>query len=108
MRDVLPVIPIPLAGEDPPAQVALQPCFNRAFDEARYEEEVDYDNPPTDPHLKFFWYAIRQGGDTDPLIEPGTGDEFYKVWITFDVGFYTVTMRACPSDGTTGRAPCTS
>lgn len=46
VRDTLPEIPVPLAGEDPPARLALQPCFNRAYDEARYEEEIDYDNPP--------------------------------------------------------------
>lgn len=57
LRDPLPVIPIPLAPQDEMVWLALQPAFTRAFEDARYDEEINYHSPP-DPPLReseAFW-----------------------------------------------------
>jgi hypothetical protein len=49
VRDPLPPIPVPLNPQDPPVMLELRPCLDRAFDEARFGEEIDYSQPPTPP-----------------------------------------------------------
>lgn len=41
IRDPLPTIPIPLAEATPPVRLALEDCFNRAYEEARFNEDID-------------------------------------------------------------------
>lgn len=43
----LPIIPIPLAGEDPDVQLDLQQVFNLVYDRAGYDYALDYDQPIT-------------------------------------------------------------
>jgi hypothetical protein len=45
IRQPLPEVPIPLASDVPDALLALRPCFDRAYDEASYDSELDYDEP---------------------------------------------------------------
>ena len=49
VRDLLPPIPVPLGPADKPVMLPLQPSLDRAYDEARYAEEIDYDQPPEPP-----------------------------------------------------------
>jgi hypothetical protein len=49
VRDPLPVVRVPLAGDDPPVSVPLKPSFDRAFAEARYDRTVNYAKPPAPP-----------------------------------------------------------
>jgi hypothetical protein len=49
VRDPLPPIPIPLAPEDPQVQIPLRPCLDRAYDEGRFGEEINYNHPPVPP-----------------------------------------------------------
>lgn len=49
VRDPLPPVPVPLNPPDPPVMLALRPCLDRAYDEARFGDEIDYDQPPTPP-----------------------------------------------------------
>ena len=49
IRESLPEIPIPLNPPDAEAQLFLQKCFNRAYDEGRYHLEIDYSQPPSPP-----------------------------------------------------------
>jgi hypothetical protein len=51
VRDPLPTIPIPLKDGDPDVSLALRPCLDRAYDDARYGDEIDYAQPP-DPPLR--------------------------------------------------------
>jgi hypothetical protein len=51
VRDPLPTIPVPLNPEDAPVLLSLQPCLDRAYDEAAYSRELDYAVPP-DPPLR--------------------------------------------------------
>jgi Protein of unknown function (DUF4058) len=49
VRDALPEIPVPL---DPGVEVVslpLRPCLERAYAEARFDEDLDYSQPPTPP-----------------------------------------------------------
>jgi hypothetical protein len=49
IRESLPEIPIPLSPPDEEAQLFLQKCFDRAYDEGRYQLEIDYSQPPSPP-----------------------------------------------------------
>jgi hypothetical protein len=49
VRDPLPPVPIPLKPQDPPVMLDLRPCLDRTYDEARFQDEIDYDEPPTPP-----------------------------------------------------------
>ena len=51
LRDRLPVIPIPLAGDDPDVTIDLQELLEAKFEAAGYEDYVDRNSPqsPLDP-----------------------------------------------------------
>lgn len=49
VRDPLPSFPVPLNPADPPVFMDLKPCLDRAYDEARYEQELEYAEPPVPP-----------------------------------------------------------
>jgi hypothetical protein len=51
VRDPLPTVPVPLNPEDAPVSLDLKPCLDRAYQEGRYDREVDYATPP-DPPLR--------------------------------------------------------
>jgi hypothetical protein len=51
LRQVLPVIGIPLLAPDPDAPLDLAAVLNAAYDRAAYDRSVDYTAPP-DPPLK--------------------------------------------------------
>jgi Protein of unknown function (DUF4058) len=51
VREPLPTIPIPLKEEDSDVAISLQTCLDGAYDEARYEKEIDYTQPP-EPQLR--------------------------------------------------------
>ena len=50
LRDRLPVIPIPLAGDDPDVPLNLQEVFSLVYDRAGYDYTLRYDQP-LDPAL---------------------------------------------------------
>jgi len=52
----LPVVPIPLAGDDPDVPVDLQAALTAAYDEAGYDLDVDYRLEPVPP-LEDDWAA---------------------------------------------------
>ena len=43
VRDPLPVVPVPLADDDPDAPLDLQAVFTEVYQEARYDLELPYD-----------------------------------------------------------------
>jgi hypothetical protein len=49
VRDPLPTIPIPLSGEDAPLRLELRPCLDRAYEEGRFADDIDYHEPPVPP-----------------------------------------------------------
>jgi hypothetical protein len=49
VREPLPLIPVPLDPQIAPVTLALQPGLNRAYDEARFSEDIDYDQQPSPP-----------------------------------------------------------
>ncbi len=49
LRDQLPEIPVPLRPEDGCALLALQPCFDWAYESGPYDNEIDYASPPAIP-----------------------------------------------------------
>lgn len=49
VRDALPSLPVPLSSEEPELQIPLRPCLDRVYDEARYDRELRYDQPPPAP-----------------------------------------------------------
>jgi hypothetical protein len=49
LRDPLPTIPVPLAGNDRPALLSLRDAFGRAYDLGGYAREVDYSRPAEPP-----------------------------------------------------------
>ena len=51
VRDPLPTIPIPLKAKDSDISVSLRSSLDGAYDEARYDREIDYTQPP-DPPLR--------------------------------------------------------
>ncbi|MBY0232057.1 MAG: DUF4058 family protein [Gemmataceae bacterium] len=50
VRDPLPVVPIPLDPSEAPVDLALRPCFDRVYDEGRYQRKARYAEPP-EPRL---------------------------------------------------------
>lgn len=48
LRDPLPVIPVPLRAEDPPAWIDLQAVLHRIYDAAGYEDDI-YTGTPQPP-----------------------------------------------------------
>lgn len=44
--DPLPPLTVPLSGEDADIHFPLQPCMDRAYDDAGYAREIDYRQPP--------------------------------------------------------------
>ena len=49
LRDRLPVIPIPLAGDDPDVPLDLQAAFTTTYDRAGYDYALDYHSPVEPP-----------------------------------------------------------
>lgn len=49
IRDPLPPIPVPLDPGVEPIIVSLEPCFERVYHEARFDEDIDYTQPPDPP-----------------------------------------------------------
>ena len=49
VRERLPVIPIPLAGEDKPARLDLQAVVAQCYEDGAYELRVDYRREPPPP-----------------------------------------------------------
>jgi hypothetical protein len=45
----LPVIPIPLKGDDPDAELDLQPLFASVYDRGAYSVKLDYRKDPVPP-----------------------------------------------------------
>jgi hypothetical protein len=52
----LPVIPVPLRGDDPDAPLGLRAALDLAYDRARYDLDLDYEADP-DPPLDEAWSA---------------------------------------------------
>lgn len=66
LRDPLPTIPVPLAGNDPDALLDLQAVFNAVYDRAGYDYSVDYQHG-TVPPLNEEEAAWAQGLLTAPI-----------------------------------------
>jgi hypothetical protein len=49
VRDQLPPIRVPLAGDDPDVILDLQPIFDRCYDSGPYARRIDYRRDPTHP-----------------------------------------------------------
>jgi len=49
VRDPIPQIPIPLAVGDPDVLLDLRPCLDVAYEQGKYEIEIDYTAPPDPP-----------------------------------------------------------
>lgn len=49
VRDPLPVLPVPLKPADEDIELDLRPCFDRAYDGAKYRTRIRYDRPPESP-----------------------------------------------------------
>lgn len=49
VRDKLPNIPIPLLPGTPDSVLNLRDCLDRAFEEGRYDEDLDYRKPAVPP-----------------------------------------------------------
>ncbi len=49
VRDPFPPLYVPLLPGDVTPKVELKPCVDRAYDEARYDKELDYSKPPVPP-----------------------------------------------------------
>jgi hypothetical protein len=47
IRQRLPLLPVPLLGDDPPVWVDLAAVFTTTFDRGRYARSIDYTIPPT-------------------------------------------------------------
>ncbi len=64
VRELLPCVPVPLAGDDPDVPLDLQAAFHRAYADGPYHRAVDYTVPP-DPPLgepDAEWALERLGG----------------------------------------------
>ena len=48
VRNPLPVLPIPLKPADGEIPINLRACLDRAYDEAGYQNRIDYSKPPTE------------------------------------------------------------
>jgi hypothetical protein len=71
MQQRLPVIDIPLRGKDPDVKLDLQAVFERAYENAGYDLEIDYTEAPRPPLPKALrdWAAklVRKAnGRTSP------------------------------------------
>ena len=68
VRDVLPVLPVPLDPSVEDARLDLRACLDRAYEEACFEREIDYSQPPRPPLTEptASWarelFVQRQGG----------------------------------------------
>lgn len=51
LRDRLPVLPVPLTDGVADARLDLGEALRRTYDRARYEREIDYRGPPSEPPL---------------------------------------------------------
>ncbi|HUE70542.1 MAG TPA: DUF4058 family protein [Pirellulaceae bacterium] len=60
LRQALPVIKIPLAGDDPDVVLELQNAFRRAYDEGQYDIVLDYSEPLRPPVRKGDGSWVRQ------------------------------------------------
>ena len=49
LRDRLPVVPVPLSGDDPDVPLDLQAAFTTTYDRAGYDLEIDYRGEPRPP-----------------------------------------------------------
>ena len=49
LRQPLPVIPVPLAGDDPDVPLNLQAAFTTTYDRAGYDYALDYRRPVEPP-----------------------------------------------------------
>ena len=49
VRDAFPIVPIPLLPNDADCSLNLRECLDRAFDEGRYSDELDYHVPAQPP-----------------------------------------------------------
>jgi hypothetical protein len=49
LRQPLPAIPVPLAGDDPDVPLELQTAFTTTYDRAGYDYSLDYRRPPEPP-----------------------------------------------------------
>lgn len=59
VRDPLPVIPVPLMGDDPDVPLRLANALSDAYDEAGYDLSVDYGQPPVPPLSEADWVWAR-------------------------------------------------
>jgi hypothetical protein len=51
LRETLPVVPVPLAGDDPDVALDVQIAAQRAYIEGPYRRALDYSQPPPPPPL---------------------------------------------------------
>jgi hypothetical protein len=51
VRDPFPPIPVPLDPDVPDVILDLRSCVDRAYDEGRYDEQLNYTKPPK-PRLR--------------------------------------------------------
>jgi hypothetical protein len=49
VQDAIPVIPVPLAGDDPPAPLALGPLLHGVYERGGYDLRIDYRADPVPP-----------------------------------------------------------
>jgi hypothetical protein len=49
VRDPLPVVHVPLAGDDPDLPIALRPLLDECYDLGNFETRIDYSIPPEPP-----------------------------------------------------------
>lgn len=49
VRDELPIVPVPLDPGVPVVQVALRLCLEQAYQDCRFDEEIDYTRPANPP-----------------------------------------------------------
>lgn len=51
IRQALPTVPVPLAGDDPDATLALQDIFTTVYDRGGYDYALDYESSELTPRL---------------------------------------------------------
>ena len=60
VRDPIPVFPVPLKDEDPPVALDLRACLDKAYDDSRYAEHINYAQLPAPPlHLRDATWAAE-------------------------------------------------